>query len=101
MFGLTSEDLQVIVHAIKSYPQIEEAVIFGSRALNTHKKGSDVDIVLKGKNLDTIATELGGRLNEESPLPYFFDVLDYNLIDNPDLKDHINRVGVAIYHRRP
>lgn len=53
MFGLTDSDLQSIVDVIKAYPQIDEALIFGSRALNTHKKGSDIDIALKGNRVDS------------------------------------------------
>jgi len=99
MFGLTNIDLQFIVDVIKAYPQIEEAIIFGSRALNTHKKGSDIDIALKGKEIGLIVTTISGILNEESPLPYFCDVLDYDLIDNKDLRNHIERVGQQIYKK--
>ena len=31
------------------YPQISRAVLFGSRAMGTHKPGSDIDIALFGK----------------------------------------------------
>ena len=99
MFGLTNSDLQSIVEIIKTYPQIDEAIIFGSRALNTHKRGSDIDIALKGKEIGLAASSISGILNEESHLPYFCDVLDYDLIDNEDLKDHINRVGQQIYKK--
>ncbi len=99
MFGLTSNDLQIILDTLKSYPQIESAVIFGSRALNTYRKGSDIDIALKGERIESIAPEISGRLNEESPLPYFFDIIDYNSITNADLCDHINRVGKQIYKK--
>jgi len=97
MFGLTDCDLQVIINVIKIYPQIDEANIFGSRALNTYKKGSDIDISLKGKDIALITSTISGILNEESPLPYFFDVLDYNHIDNKELKNHIDQVGKQIY----
>lgn len=99
MFGLTNADLEAIINVIKAYPQIDEAIIFGSRALNTHKKGSDIDIALKGINLASVAVTVSGILNEESSLPYFCDILDYNLIDNEDLKSHINRVGQHIYKK--
>jgi uncharacterized protein len=99
MFGLTNSDLQFILTIIKCYPQIDEALIFGSRALNKHKKGSDIDIALKGKELGLTASTIAGILNEESPLPYFFDVLDYDLIDNQDLRNHIDRVGQQIYKK--
>jgi predicted nucleotidyltransferase len=100
MFGLTNNDLQIIVDTIKAYPKIDEAIIFGSRALNTFKKGSDIDIALKGgDDIAQSVTTIAGILNDESPLPYLCDILNYNLIDNEDLKDHINRVGKTIYKK--
>jgi len=99
MFGLTNQDIQSIIAVIKAYPEIDEAIIFGSRALNTYKKGSDIDIALKGVNIALIVATISGILNEESHLPYFCDVLDYNIIDNEDLKNHIDRVGVQIYKK--
>lgn len=100
MFGLTNADLQSIVDVIKAYPQVDEAIIFGSRALNTHKRGSDIDIALKGKKIGSATSTISGILNEESHLPYFCDVLDYDLIDNEDLRNHIDRVGQQIYKKQ-
>lgn len=99
MFGLTADEIKIIVDAIKSQPKIDEAIIFGSRALNTYKKGSDIDIALKGNNIEPIVTNISGLLNDESPLPYFLDVLDYNSITNEDLRQHIDRVGITVYKR--
>lgn len=99
MHGLTDFDLRVIFEVFGKFPEVQEAVLFGSRAKGTHKKGSDVDIALKGKNLQKIASDISGILNGSSPLPYYFDVLDYENIDNLDLKNHIDRVGVVIYRR--
>ena len=99
MFGLTNEELQIIIDIINLHPQINEALIFGSRALNTYKKGSDIDIALKGIEIATITATISGILNEETPLPYFFDVLDYNLINNEELKNHIDRMGQQIYKK--
>ena len=99
MFGLKNEDIQTIIDAIKDYPQIDEAIIFGSRALNTYKTGSDIDIALKGRKIALITTTVSGILNEESHLPYFCDILDYSLIENEDLKAHIDRVGQQIYKK--
>lgn len=100
MFGLTQKEIESIVNVIERYPQVKEAIIFGSRALNTHRKGSDIDIALKGTEIENIASTISGILNEESSLPYFCDVLDYNFIDNEDLKEHIDRVGQQIYRKK-
>lgn len=99
MFGITDSDLKYIIKLIESYNEIDEAILFGSRAMERQKVGSDIDIVLKGKNLEEIAGEIGGKLNDESPLPYYFDVLDYDSITNLDLLNHIKRVGVIIYSK--
>lgn len=95
-FGFKDGDMETIVAVLKKHPQIEQAVIFGSRAKGDYKPGSDVDMALKG-NVHDITSEISYTLNEDSLLPYKFDVLDYNSISNKDLIDHINRVGIVIY----
>lgn len=97
-FGLKDGDIETIIAVLKKYSQVEQALIFGSRAKGNYKPGSDVDIVLKGDVYD-ITTEISFSLNEESILPYKFDVLDYNSISNENLIDHINRVGIVFYEK--
>ena len=99
MFGLKDSDLVIIREVLKGFPEIEEAVLYGSRAKGNHKTGSDVDLALKGSDTARAVTSIWGILNDESPLPYFFDVLSYEQISNPDLKEHIDRVGISIYSR--
>lgn len=98
-FGLKNGDMETIIAVLKKYPQIEQALIFGSRARGDYKQGSDVDLVLKG-TVEDIATQIGFSLNEDSLLPYKFDVLDYNSISNKNLIDHINRVGIIFYEKK-
>ena len=45
MFGLTVSDLQFITDVIRKYPEVEQALIFGSRAMGNFKPGSDIDCV--------------------------------------------------------
>ena len=99
MFGLTHKDLEEILNVIRAYPQVDEAYIFGSRALNTYQRGSDIDIALKGENLETVTGTISGLLNHESSLPYVCDLLNYESIDNEALKEHIDRVGKLIYKK--
>ncbi|MDD5616268.1 MAG: nucleotidyltransferase domain-containing protein [Candidatus Methanoperedens sp.] len=98
-FGLKAGDIYIIIDILRKYPQIEQALIFGSRAKGNYRPGSDVDIVLKG-NVNDITTEISFSLNEDSLLPYKFDVLDYNSISNKNLIDHIKRVGIVFYERQ-
>jgi len=97
-FGFREPDLDIIRSVISRFPQVSEAIIFGSRAKGNFRRGSDVDIALKGcgLNLD-IVSQISHILNEESILPYKFDVLNFQSISNEDLTNHINRVGITIY----
>ena len=99
-FGLTEKDIELIRSTVKEHLEIEEVVVFGSRAMGNHKKGSDVDLAIKGNrvSLRTIS-RLGTQLNEELPLPYEFDVIDYASIDTPALKEHIDSSGKVLFQR--
>ncbi len=97
-FGLRQSDLKNIVEILGQFDTINEAILFGSRAKGNYKHGSDVDIALKG-NIDfRTITRLSYLLNQESLMPYKFDFVNYSHTDHKDLKDHIDRVGVPIYH---
>lgn len=99
-YGLQDRDIAHILDAVKAFPEITEVVLFGSRAKGNYKVGSDVDLAIKGMSVtyDT-AVRLGGILNEEKPLPYFFDVIRYDSIREPRLIEHIDRVGVLLYSK--
>ena len=97
-FGLRADDLETIVAVLSRYPVVKTAVIFGSRAKGNYKAGSDVDIALQGEGMgDRVAADVAYQLNEETIMPYRFDVLNYHTIANPDLIAHIDRVGRPFY----
>lgn len=99
-FGLSREDLNYITQAIAGFAEIDKAVIFGSRAKGSYKQGSDVDIAIYGHNVSFhTVSKLHALLEDESPMPYFFDVVDGTHLDHADLKDHIERVGQPIYEK--
>jgi uncharacterized protein len=99
-FGLTESDLNNLVSVFTQIPEIEQASIFGSRAKGNFKNGSDVDIALFGKQLSfMIIARINSFLNEETSMPYKFDVLNYETITNKELKEHIERVGAVIYSK--
>ena len=97
-FGLHRDDIAAIVAVLTRYPSVQTAVIFGSRAKGNYKAGSDVDIALQGEGMgDSVAADVAYALNEETIMPYQFDVLNYHTITNPDLIKHIDRVGRPFY----
>lgn len=100
VFGLRQQDLDEIVRILQTFQVVEEAVIFGSRAKGNFKDGSDIDIAVKGKAIDQrVVASLSFRLNEESLMPYFFDIVHFEEISEKALREHISRVGQCIYSR--
>lgn len=99
---LIARDLHHIRAAAADLPEIDEVILFGSRAKGTHQQGADVDLAIKGKEI-THATVLRllDSLNEVRPIPYFFDVVDYNSLGNEPLREHIDRVGVVLFPLSP
>lgn len=96
-FGFTDRQMDLIKNAIDRFEEIDCAVIFGSRAMGNFKKGSDVDIAIKGARINgNTASALSTLLNEELPLPFFFDIVHYNTLDNTALTEHIDQQGAAI-----
>ena len=98
MYGLAERDFVYIRQAVEHFPEIEKIVLFGSRALGTFKKGSDVDIAVSGTGVtrETVL-RLSGLLNDELPLPYTFDILQFDTITNAALREHIQAFGVPLF----
>jgi predicted nucleotidyltransferase len=100
-FGLLEKDIEEILSVLEKSPKVEKAIVFGSRAKGNFKNGSDVDIALKGKDLDfDTISHISYQLNEETQMPYRFDLLNYYSIQEPKLKNHIDRIGIEFYNRK-
>jgi predicted nucleotidyltransferase len=99
-YGLSEKQLDEVIAAIITHPEIEEAVLFGSRAIDTFKKASDVDIALKGEKVTaSLAAKLKSKLEEDTYLPFFFDFVAYPTITNEALREHIDSKGITIYRK--
>jgi predicted nucleotidyltransferase len=95
--GLTERSFRELQGLLSRYPDIEEVVLFGSRAKGTFHSGSDVDLAIMNTGLhpETIPQLLDAI--SESSIPYQVDVVDFHSLRNPDLLDHILRVGLPFF----
>jgi len=98
-YGLSEETIRRIIEVFSSYVEIEAAALNGSRAKGNFKPGSDIDMALKGpelnlKLLNKISIDLDDLL-----LPYTFDLSLYHQINSPDLIEHIKLVKKVIYKK--
>jgi predicted nucleotidyltransferase len=99
-FGLKESTIQEIRAVLAHYPQVDKAVLYGSRAKGNYKHASDIDLTLCGNEeltlnvLYRISTELDDLL-----LPYTIDLSILSDISDPDVVEHIQRVGVTFYEK--
>lgn len=99
MNGLTQSQIDDIRRVLSRHPRIEQAILYGSRAKGVSRRGSDIDLALKGKDLGLKTLNRVSMELDDLLLPYSIDLSIYHMIDNPDLIDHINRVGQVIYRK--
>jgi len=84
MYGLTDNELEKLCNLFRKHEEIEQAVLYGSRAKGNFKPFSDIDITLMGDRL---------TYNTLSSLS------DYGKLKNADLLEHIHRMGIPIFSR--
>jgi predicted nucleotidyltransferase len=89
--GLSEKNTALITDTLRQNGVIR-AKLFGSRAKGNFRYNSDIDIALWGNaNIGRLYTVL-----DELPMPYKFDIINYETITHKPLKDHIDRVGVEL-----
>ena len=97
--GLTEETVERIREVLASIPELDEAVLFGSRAKQTHKRGSDIDLALSGPRLDWRVVGKIDDMLDDLLLPYRFSLILRNRETDSDVEAHIARVGIPIFRR--
>lgn len=98
-FGLTEETLQKITGTLSKFPEIDEAIIYGSRAKGNFRPGSDIDLTLKGSQLDLTKLLRIDTALDDLLLPYKFDLSVYEKITDTPFLEHIARVGQSFYKK--
>lgn len=101
-FGLSPSTLAKIRRTLAQHPAVQRAVVYGSRAKGNHRPGSDIDLTLHpapGTPIDH--RELSDILDQidDLLLPYTVDLSVFDQLNNPDLREHIERVGRVLYER--
>lgn len=94
---LDQQNLQRLLTIFKRYPELEQIKLYGSRAKGTATERSDIDLAAYGKRLDRfIIAQILFDL-DDSDIPYAVDLQNYHDIQNQQLVNHIDRIGILIY----
>jgi predicted nucleotidyltransferase len=95
--GLSPKTIHALEGVFKQFDAIDKVVLYGSRALGTHKPGSDIDLALFGNEVTPDLIASIAILIDDLLLPYTLDLTAYALIDNDALREHIDRVGIELF----
>lgn len=98
-FGLDPRTLSRMHGVFKAFPEVEEVVVYGSRAMGTYREGSDIDLTLIGKVLMPSHRSAIGLALDDLNLPYTIDLSLLDEIQSDSLRSHIARVGKCFYAR--
>lgn len=96
-FGLSNDTIKKINEVFSEFSEIEKVIIYGSRAKENFKPGSDIDLTLIGTNVNTDILLAISHQIDDLLLPYTVDLSIFQHIKNNDLLDHIERVGQVFY----
>ncbi len=100
LYGLEPNVLGRITAVFATFTEVEQAILYGSRAKGNYRPGSDIDLTFKGKLSLQVLNAISNQL-DDLLLPYQFDLSIHGKIDSESLLDHINRVGIVIYSKEP
>lgn len=98
-YGLKADVIEKVQAVLAGFDAIEAAILYGSRAKGNYKPGSDIDLTLKVSEdaPRSLLFDVCAAI-DALDLIYSFDISLLHDIDNRNLLDHIERVGVEFYN---
>ncbi|AXT30131.1 nucleotidyltransferase domain-containing protein [Pseudoalteromonas tunicata] len=98
-YGLPINTLVKIQNVFAQHPEVEQVLLYGSRAKGNYKPGSDIDLTILGSDANEQLLSLLLTQLDDLNTPYLMDVSLYSQIDSVDLKKHIDNYGQVFYSR--
>jgi len=99
MHGLSDTVIEEIRNVFRRHSNIDEVLLFGSRAKGNYSEWSDIDLAIKGKNISfSQLMDIQVQI-EDTGLLYKVDIIDYNKNINTPITEHIDRVGIVFYKK--
>lgn len=100
-FGIAQRHLDDLRRVFARHDTIDRVLVFGSRARGTARPGSDIDLAVVAPRMSD--AEFTALWNEVDALPILFpiDLLHWDRITRPALKDNIVRDGVPLPRLAP
>ena len=97
-FGLPQKTIAQLKSVFKKYPEITQVKVYGSRATNYYRRGSDIDLAFFSESEKDLSSNLSWEL-DDLPSPYLFDLVNYSTLNDSPLKEEIDKYGKVLYKK--
>jgi len=91
-----SDVINQIVEVCSSYSEVQEIILYGSRAKGTALERSDIDVAIVGNHIDI--EELRDQVDSIDTL-LKIDLVDIKNSKNELLKNEVNKYGIILYRK--
>lgn len=98
--GIPAQDVARLLGIFERHPEVTRVLLYGSRALGTYARGSDIDLCIADSEIGLSGELAIEREIDDLLLPYTVDLSVYDKIENESLREHIDRAGITIYMRQ-
>lgn len=95
--GLSESTVAALQEIFSQQVGIRRVIVYGSRAMDRYREGSDIDLVLDAPKLsfDDLLTLMVAI--DDSWIPQEVDLALLHEVTNADLLGHIERVGIVVF----
>jgi predicted nucleotidyltransferase len=98
-YGISTKNIQRLLSIFPLFPEVEAVILFGSRARGKFREVSDVDLALKGNDIQLHTLLRISAMLDDLLLPVTVDLLIYEHVSDPALLHQIDKEGLYLYHK--
>ena len=91
--GIREEAITALIELAKTC-ELDQIILFGSRARGDYRRASDIDLAVKGGDIVRFTVDA-----EEIPTLLKFDIINLDGAVQNELRESIEREGITIYEK--
>lgn len=96
LYGIPGPAWAKILGVLEQQPKIQRIRLFGSRAKENFRPGSDIDLCIDAEALSLSEKFALETALDDLLLPWKIDLAVWQMIDQPALREQIERVGIDL-----
>jgi predicted nucleotidyltransferase len=98
-YGLSERALNSLRNYFAGVPEVEQVILYGSRARGDHHKGSDIDFMLIGSGITPRLLSKMDMEIDDLLLPWFIQITDRKEVRDASFLEVVEKEGVVFWER--